>query len=346
MNPIKSFQISLNLNQLSRVAVASFAAVYLIWGSTFLAIRYAIDTIPPWGLSTMRFALAGLVLWGLSRFKREGRLTRAELRAAALSGPLLVVPNGTVGLVELWVPSGVVAVIVGAMPIWVMLLGWIAFGHGRPRARKVAGALLGLVGVGLIAGASASAAMSSRAAWASLLVVGTSWLWAYGTLLQRGLPAVRSPFRYTAAQVALGAIGTGLLSLGFEKPWAYDWGSVTAISWLAMLYLVCFGSVIAFSAYAWLSRNVDAHLVGTYALVNPVIAVLLGWAFLGEPVTPTFLAAAVIVFFGLMLLLRPERAISAARGAAGPADRPRSPPRGLRDLQDPGGTPSPRGTGS
>lgn len=290
----------------NKTIVLCFAAVYLIWGSTYLGIRYALETIPPWTLSGVRFALAGIILGVFAALRREAPLSRAEQKASLLSGMLLVLANGIVCVVEVWVPSGIAAVIVGGMPIWVMLMGWAAFDQGRPSRRKLLGALVGLSGIALIAAPETSiVGTDGTPEWigGALLLVGSSLLWTLGTLLQRRVGIVRSPFKFSAAQMFWGSLPIIGLSLASEHPWTLRLEAISAASAMAFAYLVIFGSVIAFTAYSWLSRHVEPHLMSTYALVNPLIAVGLGWGFLNEPVTPKFLVATLLVVGGLWLLI-------------------------------------------
>ncbi len=292
-----------NIKALGRTALISFFAVYIIWGSTYLAIRYAIETIPAFGMTSLRYFLAAAIMGLIAYYKREDRLTPLERKVSILSGVLLITANAIVCMVEYWVPSGIVAVIIGAMPIWIMLMGWASFGQARPQVLKMVGALIGLSGVVLIALESTPKEMTGAGRFGILILIGSGVLWAAGTLYQRRIPKLKSIFRFSTIQMLAGALSTGLLSLAFEKPWTISPDKISAASFWAVIYLVVFGSVIAFTAYSWLSRNVEPHLVSTYALVNPVIAVLLGWLFFKEPVTPMFVSATALVLLGVTLLM-------------------------------------------
>ena len=168
--------------RLSKMLIACFAAVYIIWGSTYFAIAYAVQSIPPWTMSSARFFIAALLMFGVALLLKEKKMSATERRYAAISGIFLIFANGVVGVVEKNVSSGLVAVLVGAMPIWVMLIGWFAFGQSRPTVQKMAGALIGLCGVFLIAaGATQSGAAGNI--WSVLLLFGSSLSWTVGTLL-------------------------------------------------------------------------------------------------------------------------------------------------------------------
>ncbi|RYZ84622.1 MAG: hypothetical protein EOP06_17740, partial [Proteobacteria bacterium] len=203
--------------RLSKTAYFAFLAVYLIWGSTYLAIKYAIATIPPWSLSTLRFSVAGVVMMLLALAMRETRLKKSELKIALLSGPLLVVANGVVCVVEQWIASGVAALIIGAMPIWIMFIGWLAFQQAKPDSRKLIGAVLGLMGVALIAGGGFSS-QSANASLGNLILIGSSLLWAVGTLIQRKTGKIQSPFLFSGVQMAAGSLITMLFAFKSETP--------------------------------------------------------------------------------------------------------------------------------
>lgn len=238
-----------------------------------------------------------------SLLRKEDKLESLEKRIAVISGALLVVANGFVGVAEGWIASGVVAVVIGAMPIWILLMGWLFFGESRPGWRKMAGAVVGVFGIALIATGDLQPVGPGSFGFGIFCLLLSGVLWSCGTLVQRRLKGLRAVFRFSTWQMFSGAIAAGFLSLLFERPWAVDWSAVSSTSWFAMWYLVVFGSVISFTAYAYLSRNFQPHVVSTYALVNPLIAVGLGWLFLSEPVNLNFGVATLLVLVGLGLLL-------------------------------------------
>lgn len=289
--------------RINRIAILCFFAVYVIWGSTYLAIKYAIETLPAFGMSSARYMLAGILLYLFSRYKKEQPLQGEEKKISILSGILLIFANGVVCVVEYWVPSGIVAVIIGAMPIWMMLMGWLAFGHNKPSWVKVLGSLIGLAGVALITFGGAVPTVTGVGQFGPLFLIISSLLWAGGTMIQKKAKHLKSVFRFSSIQMMAGATFSAIVSLSFEKPWEYLDKPQSASAIIAFFYLVIFGSLIAFTAYSWLSRNVEPHLISTYALVNPIIAILLGSIFFKEPLSPDFLSASVLVIFGLALLM-------------------------------------------
>lgn len=290
------------LSRRTRIAICSLAAVYLIWGSTYLAIKVVIGSIPPWTASSLRYFVAGVVMLAVAGWRRDPALSRKELVVATASGALLVVANGLVGVVEQWIATGMVAVIIGAMPIWIMLIGWFAFAQPRPTLQKVSGALVGLAGIALIAGGNFGS-NNAHAALGNVLILVSSWSWAAGTLIQKRVAGLTSLWRFSSYQMLAGATFTLLPALLLEKPWSVAWSEVSVQSWLALSYLVVFGSLVAFTAYGWLSRNLESHIVSTYALVNPMVAVALGFAVFREPLNAQFLLATLLVGTGLAIFL-------------------------------------------
>jgi drug/metabolite transporter (DMT)-like permease len=285
-----------------------FAAVYIVWGSTYLAIRVAIDSIPPWTLTGTRYLLSGSLLFLLSSLRKEAKLTSLERKIAVISGLFMMTANGVVCVAELYVPSGIAALLIGAMPIWMMLVSWIGFRSARPELLKFFGAGIGLFGVGIIAADNFTFSSGSSGALGIGLLILSSVSWAIGTLIQRGVLGPGKLFRFTAVQNFWGAMLPMGLSLLFEKPWELTLESLSANSIMAHLYLVVFGSILAFTAYSWLARNVESHILSTYALVNPIIAIILGSLVLGEALDSRLIWSTLFVLTGLALLLKKPKA--------------------------------------
>lgn len=301
MNTIKLKYFPAKINE---VAIFAFLSVYIIWGSTYLAIKYAIETLPPFGMTSIRFLAAGIILHFMGLYKNEAPLTVEEKKVSSLSGMLLIFANAIVCVVEFWVPSGIVAVIVGAMPIWIMFMGWFFFQQGKPTTLRVSGSLVGLFGVGMVTFGGTIPVVSGIGRFGTVFLLSSSLLWATGTLLQRKVQGVQSIFRFSSYQMICGAIPIGIISLVFERPWEIWNSGVSLASLFALLYLILFGSVIGFTAYSWLSRNVEPHLSSTYALVNPIIAVILGTIFFNEPISSKLLVAGLIVLIGLAMIIK------------------------------------------
>ena len=286
--------------------VAAFAAVYLIWGSTYLAIRVAIDTVPPFVMAGIRFTIAGLVLLAWSRSRGAPAPTRRNWLGALVLGVLLLTTgNGAVVWTEQRVPSGLTALLVATVPVWTVIVEWLGAGRERPRGRTVLGLLVGMLGVGLLVAPGEVAGGSRVDPVGALVLMGGSISWAIGSVYSRraGLPS--SPQLATAMEMLCGGAGLLLVGLVSGELAAFHPSAVTLRSALAVLYLIVFGSLIAFSAFVWLLGVSTPARVSTYAYVNPVVAVLLGWALAGEPLTVRTLAAAAVIVAGVVLITSP-----------------------------------------
>jgi drug/metabolite transporter (DMT)-like permease len=282
---------------------AAFGVVYVIWGSTYLAIAYAVDTLPPFAMASARFLMAGAILYAWARRQGSPPPSRRQWRSAAVVGGLLLLGgNGAVVWAAQWVPSGLVALLVATAPLWMVLVHWLWGGGQRPRGALVLGLLLGLSGVVLLVGSDEIGGGDTRELLGGLIVIGGSFCWAVGSVIQRRLDL---PDRRMSPAVQMLAGGSWLLALAVVSGEAtrIDPGAVSVRSALSLLYLVVLGSVVAFSAYVWLLRVSTPARVGTYAYVNPVVALLLGWLFAGEALTGRALAAAVVILTAVMILV-------------------------------------------
>lgn len=277
-----------------RVAVA-LATVYVVWGSTYLAIAVSIRSVPPLLMLAARFVVAGLLLYLWARRRAVVRPTPRQWRDAAVSGGLLLLGGtGAVAVAEQTVDTGVVALLVGAVPLWLALFDRKPLGTA-----SLAGLALGFGGVALLVSPGAAAFEP-----VALVVLGGSICWALGSLASRRAPH-SDPLVGTAMQMLAG--GALLIPAGLVRG---EWAELqvpSLESLTALTYLVVIGSLVGFTAYTWLLRHARTSLVGTYAFVNPVVAVLLGWAFLGEGLTArTVLAGAVIVAGVALIVVAPQ----------------------------------------
>ncbi len=276
--------------------VLAFAAIYLLWGSTYLAIRVAIDTLPPFLMAGSRFVLAGAVLYALAARTRP-RPTRRQWRNAAVSGvPLFVLGNGGVTWAEQAVPSGAAALVVATLPVWLLLIDWGCGGRGRPRVAELAGIGLGLAGVAVL---SAPGGVDPVGA---AVLVGASVAWAAGSLFGRAADLPASPVRTAGMQMLAGGAVMLTVGLAAGEGGRFDPAAVTGRSAGAWAYLTAV-AVVALPAYTWLLTATSPALVGTYAFVNPVVAVLLGWAVLGEPADGRTAVAGLLVVLGVAVLV-------------------------------------------
>ncbi|MFD2122898.1 EamA family transporter [Streptomyces cirratus] len=279
--------------------------VYVLWGSTYLAIRIVVQTMPPF-LSGARFITAGLLLAGVVawRFGPSAlRVTRAQLGSAVLVGLLLILGgNGLVVLGETAVPSGLAALLIAAVPVWLVVLR--AATGDRPPARTVAGVLLGLAGLAVL---TSPAFGGDVRLWGVLLVLTASVLWALGSFASSKLPLPANPFAGSVYQMLAGGIGGILTGLARGEQQALRPSDFSTASWLALGYLVVFGSLVAFTSYVWLLSSAPLSLVATYAYVNPVVAVALGSLILDEPLTWPIVTGGAIVVAGVGLIVSTER---------------------------------------
>jgi drug/metabolite transporter (DMT)-like permease len=299
------------------IAVA-LLAVYTVWGSTYLGIRFAEETMPPLLMGCLRFVLAGglMLAWGLLRTPRgQRRPTRAQWRSAVVIGAaLLLAGNGGVIWAEEHIPSGIAAILVALVPLHMAWLDRVFY--GQPASRwTVLGIVAGLAG--LVVLVQPSGAQHFDYAGVAVVLFG-SFCWAAGSLYARTAPAPRSVTTASGMQMLAGGVLLGLFGLLDGEAGRVHLAAVSTKSMLAVVYLVVAGSLIGFSAYAWLIRNARTSLVSTYAYVNPVVAVLLGAAFASEPVTARTLVAGAIILAGVALIVaRPARRPAVAAEVAG-----------------------------
>ena len=310
-----------------KVALA-LGAVYLIWGSTYLAIRFAIETMPPFLMAACRYLTAGALLYGWSRLRGAPRPSLLHWRSAVAVGAFLLLGgNGGVVWAEQRVDSGLAALLISTEPLWIVLLFWLGSGRKRLHPRVIAGMLLGFAGVMLLVRPGSSDSVDLLGA-AALVLASLSWAW--GSLYGQRAALPASPLTATGMQMLGGGALLLVASAVTGEPARFTLAAVSARSLLALAYLVVFGAIVAFTAYVWLLRVAPPVLVSTYAYVNPVVAVFLGWALAGEPLTARILGAAAVILTGVVLITTAQR-----KPAAEKKDCP-------RDLT-PG--PSPKGEG-
>lgn len=289
--------------------LTAFAAVYLIWGSTYLAIRFAIETIPPFLMAGFRFLLAGAVMYWLVRLRGASRPTvRQWLWAAVVGALLLLGGNGGVVWAEQTVPSGQAALLVATEPLWVVLIDWVRPGGERPLRGEVVGLALGFAGVAVLITPAGlfGAAFEVDLVGAAVLVF-AALAWAAGSVVSRQAPAHESSFVAAAMMMLTG--GVLLVIAGtFTGEWArLDVAAITLRSWFALAYLVVFGALIGFTAYVWLLKNTTLARASTYAYVNPIVAVILGWMLAAEPLNSRVMVAAGIIVSGVVIVVRSHR---------------------------------------
>lgn len=313
----------------SRVLIIlAFAAVYVIWGSTYLAIRLAIETLPPFLMAGTRFSIAGAILFAVAALNGESvRRSLAQWPRALLIGALLLLcGNGGVTWAEKYVASGLAALLVASEPLWVVILNWV-LSKRRPNSKVLLGVLIGLTGVGMLVGDGLwrGASNSRLALIGGGVVLLAAFAWAAGSVYSNRNPIKASTSMASGMQMLAG--GGLLLLLALV---AGDFGrlDLERASWTsigAFIYLGLFGSLIGFTAYSWLLNNVTPARAATYAYVNPVVAVLLGWLVAGEPLTLRMMLAAAVIVGSVVLITTFGREHTAPAAALHDSDCPTHP---------------------
>jgi drug/metabolite transporter (DMT)-like permease len=301
------------------LVLVAFAAVYLIWGSTYLAIRVGVESFPPLLLAGSRHLVFGLLFYPFLRWKTGVRPTLAHWRTATLTGFLLLfVGNGGVCVAEQTVPSGVTALLVATVSLWMVLVDWLRPGGVRPVARVLMGLLLGFGGLALLVGPKdLGGSARINPAGVAILVV-AAFAWACGSIYSKHGQMPSSPLLGATMQSLTGGIALWIVGWMSGEVRSLHLGAVSTRSWVAMAYLIFFGSMMGFTAYIYILKHSTATRVATYAFVNPVVALFLGWLILGESITTrTMLAAAVILAAVLLVITAPLRKPAEA-GAALP----------------------------
>lgn len=285
--------------------ILAFAAVYLIWGSTYLGIKYAIETIPAFMMAGGRFIIAGSILYFISRFTKDYEKPKFyQWRTSFIVGALLLlVGNGGVVIAQHYIPSSTVALLIATEPLWVVLVGWVLMGGQRPNLKIVLGILVGFVGVSLlISGGGISLGNGNGQLLGVGLIILSTIGWAIGSLYGLKAKAVKSTTQAAAMQMLAGGFLLFVVSL-IRGEWStFNIANVSNVSLTAFAYLVIFGSIIGYTAYSWLLKNVEPSLASTYAYVNPLVAVLLGWGIAGESLTGKMLIGAGIIVSSVVLI--------------------------------------------
>jgi drug/metabolite transporter (DMT)-like permease len=292
------------------LVITAFAALYLIWGSTYLGIKFSIETIPPFLMAGARFVLAGLIMYAIAWSQGIGKSSWANWRTSLIIGAcLLLGGNGGVTISEQYIDSGLAALIVAIVPIYIVLLGWAMGMAPRPAPIMWMGLAGGFVGVGVLFGPGlhVHAIGGPNPVIGILILLVTTLIWSAGSLYSRVAKHAPSPFLTAAQQMICG--GILLLCAGFvtgELPQFHP-ASISMLSLGSFIYLVLIGAVVGYTAYIWLLRHCDPAKVATYAYINPIVAVLLGTFFAGETVTMRMLIAAALIIGSVALIITAQQ---------------------------------------
>jgi len=287
------------------LVIAAFAAVYVIWGSTYLGIRYAVESIPPFLMAGSRNLVAGLLLFAFSCVReRNGLPSRVQWRDAAIAGALmLAIGNGCVTWAEQTIPSGVTALLVALTPVWMVLFDWLRPKGTRPGALVIAGLVVGFAGVALLARKNGHGAGSAYS-WGVAALLASSIGWSLGSIFNRSANKPASPFLSVSMQMMCGGALLLVASVANGEFKKFSIAQVTWLSFGAWLYLMVAGSIIAFTAYVWLLHVSTPARVSTSAYVNPLIAVLLGSTIGREPLSNEVFVAGGMIIAAVVLVLR------------------------------------------
>ncbi|HEX4638493.1 MAG TPA: EamA family transporter [Chthoniobacterales bacterium] len=286
--------------------ILAFAALYLIWGSTYLGILFAIQSIPPFLMAGARFFLAGLIMFAIARTQGPLRSTWAEWRTSLIVGAcLLLGGNGGVTLSEKFIESGLASLIVATVPIYITLLGWISGMSPRPRGIVWLGLAGGFLGVAILLGPALrfSDEGNHHPAIGMSILLFSSFIWSAGSLYSSATKHSSSPFLAAAQQMLCGGGLMLLIGLVAGEAKYFQPNHISALSAGAFVYLVFIGAIIGYTAYFWLLRHCDPAKVATYAYVNPIVAVLLGALFAHEAVTLRTLIAAILIIGSVAVII-------------------------------------------
>ncbi|MBV8098735.1 MAG: EamA family transporter [Verrucomicrobia bacterium] len=299
------------------LVLVALLAVYIIWGSTYLGIRLAIASIPPFFMAGTRYLAAGglMFLFALCRGAKMPSLV--EWRdALILGGCLLLVGNGGVTFAEQYVPSGTAALLVATVPVFLTIFAWLTKLGPRPSGMICIALLLGLLGVSILSRPASSPGNQIHWYMGIVALLAAAAVWAGGSLYSRKAAHPSSPIVGVGIQMICGGALLLLVSISTGEFGRVDLGRVTGESFLAWLYLVVVGAIIAFTAYVWLTRVISPALLGTYAFVNPVVAVLLGWAIAGETLDSRTISGAAVIVVAVVIIVvfanRTKRPVGAA----------------------------------
>lgn len=289
----------------------AFAAIYLIWGSTYLAALIGLESIPPFLMASMRFLVAGALLASWCIFRGERLNLGSVLPRNALAGSLMLGGGtGSVIWAEQYLPTGLAAILVTTLPLWFIVLDRPQWSAYRTAKLRLAGILLGFGGILLLFSEDPAVfASGAKAAmyWPSIAVILTGTIsWALGSLYSRYRPASGSTILNAAIQLLAASLFCAIVSIGLGEWQDFRVDAITIRSWTALAYMIVFGSVMTYLAYLWLLQVRPPAVVGTYAYVNPVVAVLLGWALAHEPVTGRQIVSLAIILIGVLIVNRPS----------------------------------------
>ena len=289
-------------------------ALYIVWGSTYLAIRFAVETMPPFMHAGLRFLISGAILFAWRRAAGDPMPTRSNRKSTAIVGTLLLLGgNGLVALAEKTVPSGIAALMISTSPFWLVLFEAFRAGGNRPTWLSILGLVIGFGGVFLLIGpAEITGSGHKFDTFGIILLLFAPLLWSLGSIYARGADMPKSTLMSTGMQMLTGAVSLFIVSVLTGEINGFSFGQVSARSWWGLVYLITFGSLVGFVAYGWLLHNAPISLTSTYAYVNPVVAVLLGWLLADEELNARIAVASAIII-GSVIFINYARQLSSRK---------------------------------
>jgi len=293
---------------------ASLIALYIVWGSTYLAIRFAVETIPPFLHGALRFLASGAILFIWRRAAGDAMPTMSNWKFTAIVGTLLLLGgNGLVALAEKSVPSGIAALMISTSPFWLVLFESLRARGTKPTWQSIVGLIIGFAGVFLLIGpAEITGSGQKFDTFGTILLIFAPILWSLGSIYARGTDMPKSTLMSTGMQMLAGSVSLFLVSVITGELNGFHFGEVSMRSWWGLIYLITFGSLVGFVAYGWLLHNAPVSLFSTYAYVNPVVAVFLGWLLADEDLNARIAIASAIII-GSVIFINYARQLSSRK---------------------------------
>jgi drug/metabolite transporter (DMT)-like permease len=294
------------MQKLTLRVILAFLAVYLFWGGTYVAIKLGLESFPPMLLAGTRHFTAGLFMLSVALFRKDAFPKAKEMMFSALIGlMMLLIGNGLVTLTEQTVPSSIVSLLIGAVPLWIIILNWSFGDKKRPTIYHLLGVTLGLIGIAFLVFQSQKDGITHFDPLGIFLILMAAISWAAGSLVSRYASIPKSPYMNLSFQMLSGGFALFIASFIRQEWVGFDVMKVTSNAWISLCYLIFFGSILGYSAYIWLLRNVNPTWVSTYAFVNPVVAVFLGWLLAKESLSINALIAAAIIIISIVFMTFP-----------------------------------------
>ena len=272
--------------------------LYIVWGSTYLGIKVAIETIPPFFQGALRFLISGLIILIWQKSSGQAMPTRKQWFSTFIIGTLLLLGgNGLVSWAEQFIPSGIAALIIATVPLWLVIMEAVRPGGIKPTWQAIVGLVIGFIGIFILAGpAEISGSKTNLDTFGVVALLFATLLWALGSIYSKSADLPKASMVTTGAEMLMGSIGLMVVSLLTGELHGWDPTGISARSIGGVIYLILIGSIAGFGSYIWLLQNAPISLVATYAYVNPIVAVILGYLFANEPLEPrTWIAAAIII---------------------------------------------------